>query len=351
MAKKVRTPEEVQASMEKKAAKRKLFFGTFTKALALFLALAMSYSLATIAFTPSGVSVAGGNATQNSESGDNSDDENLFGDGNESNGGSNNESNNGDSSNNGGSSGDNNTANGNTSNGGSSNGSSSSSSGVSKEEVVKLLNDATKKVVNGSYKWTRKCWYTKEVDVGNATSTLNGIIQKIDPNADVGSVVGNFLGITGKESDPAWENKVTNGKPGENMPEKYMLKAFALTVSDIKGWQPSGNKYSLQLNACKNPQKDGKNALHHVTNDFITLQEVKDGVAGALGSLSGLLTVQSCDVEFTKILVVAEVENGNLKSVQISYSMNVKSLNLKATALPITGKGAGDMICTYSDFS
>ena len=30
MAKKVLTPEEVQAKLEKKAAKRKLFFGTFT---------------------------------------------------------------------------------------------------------------------------------------------------------------------------------------------------------------------------------------------------------------------------------------------------------------------------------
>ena len=112
-----------------------------------------------------------------------------------------------------------------------------------------------------------------------------------------------------------------------------------------------GNKYTFQLNACNNPQKDGKNALNHVTNDFITLTEVQEGVAGALGAAGNLLKVESCDVDFTSIVVTAVIDGGNLKSVQISYSMNVKALNLKATLIPITGKGAGDMICTYSNFS
>ena len=51
MAKKNYTPEEMQAKAEKKAANCKIFFGTFTKALAVFLAVVIAWSLVTIAFT------------------------------------------------------------------------------------------------------------------------------------------------------------------------------------------------------------------------------------------------------------------------------------------------------------
>ena len=50
MAKKNFTPEEMQAKAEKNAANCKLFFGTFTKALAVFLAIVIAWSLVTIAF-------------------------------------------------------------------------------------------------------------------------------------------------------------------------------------------------------------------------------------------------------------------------------------------------------------
>ena len=77
MAKKVRTPEEVQAKLARKANKRKIFFGTFTKALAFFLAIAMVYSLAIIAFTPATLptTVVGG-STNNG--GDSTDEGSLF---------------------------------------------------------------------------------------------------------------------------------------------------------------------------------------------------------------------------------------------------------------------------------
>ena len=336
MAKKVLTPEEFQAKLEKKTAKRNLFFGTFTKALAFFLAIAIVWSLAAIAFAPAiggGTVVNGGNQTQqggNDAVGGNDNVVDFGGSGS------------GDSSST--PSGD----------------SSSTPSGdagaadTSKADAIKAVNDATAKVYKGNYKWERKCYFTSPIDVGNATDTLNGIIQGVDENADLNSVVGGFLGITGTKDDPAWTADVKGGKlPAESKMnnEKYLMKAFALTEGDVMQYKVDGNKYMFQLNACNNPQKDGNNALHHVTNDFITLTEVQEGVAGALGSAGNLLKVESCDVDFTAIVVTAVIEGGNLKSVTISYSMNVKALNLKATLLPITGKGAGDMICTYSNFS
>ena len=51
MAKKVKTPEEVQAALEKKVAKRAIFFSTFRKALALFLGIAFTFAMVQIAFT------------------------------------------------------------------------------------------------------------------------------------------------------------------------------------------------------------------------------------------------------------------------------------------------------------
>ena len=335
MAKKVLTPEEFQAKLEKKTAKRNLFFGTFTKALAFFLAIAIAWSLAAIAFTPAigGTVVSGGSQTQDggsSSSGGNDGAVDL-----------------------GGSS---TTPDANTPSGGDS-GSSSGDAGSadnSKADAIKAVNDATAKVYKGNYKWERKCYFTSPIDVGSATSTLNGIIQGVDENASIDSVVGGFLGITGTKDAPAWTADVKGGKlPAESKmdQEKYLMKAFALTEGDVMQYKVDGNTYMFQLNACNNPQKDGANALNHVTNDFITLKEVQDGVAGALGSAGSLLKVESCDVDFSAIVVKAVIEGGNLKSVSISYSMNVKALNLKATLLPITGKGAGDMICTYSNFS
>ncbi len=338
MAKKVLTPEEYQAKLAKKAAKRELFFGTFTKALALFLAIALVWALAAIAFTPTLGTVANGNGAQTQTN----------------NGGNNNGGNNGGAVNLGGTntpSGETNTPSGDTNTPSGDNG---AASGVSKADAVKAINDATAKVYKGNYKWERKCYFTSPIDVGSATDTLNGIIQGVDENADLNSVVGGFLGITGTKDDPAWSADVKGGKlpaEGRMNNEKYLMKAFALTEGDVMQYKVEGNKYMFQLNNCNNPQKDGKNALHHVTNDFITLTEVQEGVAGALGSAGNLLKVESCDVDFTSIVVTAEIADGALKSVQISYAMNVKALNLKATLLPITGKGAGDMICTYSNFS
>lgn len=350
MAKKNYTPEEMQAKMDKKSANCKLFFGTFTKALAVFLAVVIAWSLVAIAFTaPSmGGTVVAGTATNNSTSTDNNsgstdapvtEDENLLG-------------------------GDETTdvpagdettdtpAGDETTDAPA--GDDAPAAAATKADVAKLLNEVTAKAAKGSYKWTRKSWFTKELDVGNATGTLNKVIQMVDENATLDSVVGGFLSISGKESDPAWEGQVKNGKlpaEGKMNKDKFLLKGFTLTEADIKDMAVSGNTYKLQLNACKTPLKDGKNALHHVTNDFIVCSEVAEGVSDALGSLGNLVTINSLDVDYTAILVTAVVENNALKSVEISYTMTVNSLKLKAMGMNVDGNGAGKMVCTYSNFA
>ncbi len=346
MAKKNYTPEEMQAKMDKKSANCKLFFGTFTKALAVFLAVVIAWSLVAIAYTaPSmGGTVVAGPATNNSTSTDNNsgstdapitEDENLLGDDTTNDVVTDDEV-----------AGDDATGDGTTSD--------APAAATSKADVAKLLNDVTAKAAKGSYKWTRKSWFTKKLDVGNATGTLNKVIQMVDENATLDSVVGGFLSISGTESDPAWEGQVKNGKlpaEGRMKEDKFLLKGFTLTEADIKDMVVSGNTYKLQLNACKTPLKDGKNALHHVTNDFITKDEVAKGVADGLGSLGNLVTINELDVDYTAILVTAVVENNTLKSVEISYTMTVNSLKLKAMGMNVDGNGAGKMVCTYSNFA
>ncbi len=338
MAKKNYTPEEIQAKMDKKSNNCKVFFGTFTKALAVFLAVVIAWSLVVISFTaPSvGTGSAGvatnNNSTNTDGSGDSSgsaipDDDSMLPDD-----PALPEDPSGDASGDAGDAGD------------------SSAAKATAADVAKLLNDATAKAKGGSYKWARKCWYTSPLDVGNYTDTLNGIIQRVDENASLDSVVGGFLGITGKENEPGWDAAVKGGKcPAETkMKDKHLLKAFALTEADIKDFRVSGNTYTVQLNAVKSPQKDGKNALHHITNDFITKDEVAQGVAEGLGGLSNLIKINSLDVDFTQILITAVIENGALKSVKISYTMTVNELNLTATVAKIKGSGAGKMECSYT---
>ncbi len=342
MAKKNFTPEEVKAKIEKKEAKTNLFFGTFTKALAVFLALVIAYSLVSVAFTLPSMILGGGSSTAVQGGNDSTtpggdvatpDDDVLI------------DEPTGDDATT--PDGDATTPDG----GDATTPDGSAPAAATKADVAKLLNEVTAKAAKGNYKWARKSWYTKPLDVGSATGTLNKVIKMVDENATLDSVVGGFLSISGAESDPAWEGDVKGGKlpaEGRMNNEKFLLKAFSLTEADIKVMQVKGNTYSVQLNACKSPQKDGSNALNRVTNDFITKDEVAKGVADGLGSLGNLVTVNALDVDFTAILVTAVVENNALKTLTISYTMTVNSLKLKAMGINVDGNGAGKMTVTYT---
>ena len=312
MAKKVLTPEEVQAKLEKKAAKRKLFFGTFTKALAFFLAIAMVYSLAIIAFTPQTITT--GAPTQSGSTSNGFDD---YDDG---------------SSNAG------NAGTGDAGNAGNAGTGDAGNAGNADQtaDVIKAFNDATAKAAGGSYHWARKGEFTKDVAIDPAVMTkmVNGIITAIDSNSSLNSVVGGFIGIADKEAD------VVGGQAPEGMDAKYLLKASTITAADVKSATVSGNQYTIKIKDTANPSANS--AMGRVTGDFITIAEVNKSIADFTTAIS---VKESSQANYKNMVIVATIENGNLTNLTYSYEFEA-TLDLSIGA---KGTGAAKITATYSN--
>lgn len=332
MAKKNYTPEEMQAKAEKKAANCKIFFGTFTKALAVFLAVVIAWSLVTIAFTaPSmGGTVVAGTATNNGGSTSTDDvggndvdapaDENLLG-------------------------GDETTdtpADDETSDAPAGDENADAPAGnkeMTKADVIKLFNETSAKAAKGSYKLSRVGKIVKNIDVGSATNALNSIIKGVDENASLDTVVGGFLGI----KDPI-NAVVTNGK-GEGFDGKYMIKAMALTEADVQDFAVNGDKYTVQIKACTNP--NANSALAHATNDYVTFPEVNASIAKEVGSAVKIVEGES-QANYTKILFTATIVDGKMTNLEYSYTFSA-SLKIKLTVMPATGTGETDITGKYTN--
>lgn len=332
MAKKNYTPEEMQAKAEKKAANCKIFFGTFTKALAVFLAVVIAWSLVTIAFTaPSmGGTVVAGTATNNGGSTSTDDvggndvdapaDENLLG-------------------------GDETTdtpADDETSDAPAGDENADAPAGnkeMTKADVIKLFNETSAKAAKGSYKLSRVGKIVKNIDVGSATNALNSIIKGVDENASLDTVVGGFLGI----KDPI-NAVVTNGK-GEGFDGKYMIKAMALTEADVQDFAVNGDKYTIQIKACTNP--NANSALAHATNDYVTFPEVNASIAKEVGSAVKIVEGES-QANYTKILFTATIVDGKMTNLEYSYTFSA-SLKIKLTVMPATGTGETDITGKYTN--
>lgn len=334
MAKKNYTPEEMQAKSEKKSANCKLFFGTFTKALAVFLAIVVAWSLVTIAFVaPSlGGTVVAGTATNNggSTNTDNSgsvdapatDDENLLG-GNDSTDVPADDDATTDAP-----AGDDATTD-----------APAGDKKLTKADVIKLFNETSAKAAKGSYKLSRVGKVTKRIDVGSATDTLNGIITGVDKNASLDTVVGGFLGI----KDPI-NAVITNGK-GEGFDGKYMLKAMTLTEADVQDFAVNGDKYSVQIKACKNP--GANSALAHATNDYVTFPQVNESIAKEVGNLVKVVEEES-RADYTKILFTATIVDGKMTNLEYSYTFSA-SLKIKLTLMPANGTGEAEITGKYTN--
>lgn len=230
--------------------------------------------------------------------------------------------------------------------------------GLSKADAIKLLNDATAVAAKGSYDWKRSCEYEKTngkdlivttSSGSDATDTLDGIIHKVDSNASLGSVVGNFIGI-GSKDGKAKGGKFVADENGKTPDEKYLLKAMSLDETSVKDFIQEADVYKFQLNACNDPKKDGGNALHRVTDDFITHEEVSQGIKDGLGGLSSLLSLENSKVTFSNITVFATIKGGKLTSLEISYDF-VAELNLKATIVGINGNGKAKTKIVYSNIA
>lgn len=203
---------------------------------------------------------------------------------------------------------------------------------LTKADYAALFNAESAKAAKGTYNWVRECRFTKDIDVGNSTSTLNSIIKAVDANADLNSVVGGFLGVgnaTGTQKDAG----------------KYALIAMNLKESDIKDVQISLGQITLLLNNSHNPSKGGDTPFNHVSNDFVTEDEVKKSIA----EVTTAITVNSCTFNYYDVAITADVdENGKPESLRISYKMSA-TMGLKVAVANVNGSGEIETKIKYTD--
>ncbi len=203
-----------------------------------------------------------------------------------------------------------------------------------KAQLAALFNAETAKAAKGTYKWTRECKFTKDINVGNATATLNTIIKSVDANADLNSVVGDFIGVgnaNGNQSDAG----------------KYAIIAMNLKESDIKDIQKSKEQITLILNDSKNPSVGGDTTFNHVSNDFVTKKDVVD--ATVANGVSNLMTVNDFYALYHDVKVTARIDNkGNPTELWIAYKMYA-SMGFKVTSMTMSGNGEVETKLEYTD--
>ena len=206
--------------------------------------------------------------------------------------------------------------------------------GMTKAEFVAFLNAETTKIAkSGSYDLTRDCQYVDSIDVGGATSVLNKIIQAIDENSDLNSVVGDFLGIGTKKGS----------YPQNYLNDDYQIKATNLTVSDLANYTASNGVYSFTLSDVTNPKKTGATSFSKFTNDFMTHEEVVDSIS----EVTTAIKVNSSNVNYKNIKVTVTVTEDKITNIRYSYAFDA-TLELQAV-IKITGKGSAETTAEFSN--
>ena len=219
------------------------------------------------------------------------------------------------------------------------------STGVDAAAAAEAINAATAKAVAAGYHWTRTAEYTEPVDVGNATGALNKIIQGIDSEADLNSVVGGFIGIGDKEMDIA-----KGGNAAEQIEyhgENYALQATSLQASDLKNLKVDGNTYTFEVENASSPQTDKSTAMSRLTNDILT----QDQVSTEIKNFVSAANLNSAAIEYSNIKATVVIEDGTLKEFKYSYDGKVTELNIKIAIVSVNGKGAMHVEGAYTNFA
>ena len=219
------------------------------------------------------------------------------------------------------------------------------STGVDAAAAAEAINAATAKAVAAGYHWTRTAEYTEPVDVGNATGALNKIIQGIDSEADLNSVVGGFIGIGDKEMDIA-----KGGNAAEQIEyhgENYALQATSLQASDLKNLKVDGNTYTFEVENASSPQTDKSTAMSRLTNDILTQDQVSTEIKNFISAAN----VNSAAIEYSNIKATVVIEDGTLKEFKYSYDGKVTELNIKIAIVSVNGKGAMHVEGAYTNFA
>ena len=210
---------------------------------------------------------------------------------------------------------------------------------MTKAEFVKFLNAETAKIAkSGNYGLLRKCYYTRSIDVGGFTDILNGVIQKVDANADLDSVVAGFIGI----------GETKGNVPKDSIDPNYKVKASTLTEADLGNFKANNGTYTFTLANAKDPKKTGTTPFSRFTDNFFTEEEVAARIAKELADVGNLITVAGSEVDYTNIKVEVKVADGKITSIKYGYSMDA-TLILKVAIAKITGTGAGNMETIYSN--
>ncbi len=201
-------------------------------------------------------------------------------------------------------------------------------------EFLAFFNAETAKIAeSGSYALTRECSYVKPIDVGGATNVLNGIIGAIDDNSNLDSVVGDFLGIGVTKSYV----------PEDDVDSNYKLKATTLKEEDLVSFTADNGTYTFTLANASNPKKTGATSFSRLTNDFITHEEVVDGIAG----FTTAVKVNETTVNYKNIKVTVKVADGKITDISYSYDFDA-TIELKAV-VTINGTGAAKTAVSYTN--
>ena len=323
------TPEEIEAKKARKKEKRIIFGKTFERAIVWLLAVVLVYSVTYISLNNKGVAAVSATPAQG---------------GSQNAGGSASKSDWDTSANGSGSSqsGSQSSTSGDNASGGNA---AAAEAGVDAAAAAEAINAATAKAVAAGYHWTRSAQYTQPIDVGNATGALNKIIQGIDSEADLNSVVGGFIGIGDKEMDI--EKGGSAAEQIEYHGENYALQATALQAGDLKNLKVDGNTYTFEIENASSPQHDKSTAMSRFTNDFLTQDEISSEIKGFISAAS----VNSAAIEYSNIKATVVIEDGTLKEFKYSYDGNVAELNIKVAIVSVNGKGAMHVDAAYTGFA
>lgn len=323
------TPEEIEAKKARKKEKRIIFGKTFERAIVWLLAVVLVYSVTYISLNNKGVAAVSATPAQSGS-------QNAGGTASKSDWDT---SANGSGSSQSGSQG---STSGDNASGGNA---AAAEAGVDAAAAAEAINAATAKAVAAGYHWTRSAQYTQPIDVGNATGALNKIIQGIDSEASLDSVVGGFLGIGDKEMDI--EKGGSAAEQIEYHGENYALQATALQAGDLKNLKVDGNTYTFEIENASSPQHDKSTAMSRFTNDFLTQDEISSEIKGFISAAS----VNSAAIEYSNIKATVVIEDGTLKEFKYSYDGNVAELNIKVAIVSVNGKGAMHVDAAYTGFA
>ena len=301
------TPEERQARETRKKEKRKLFGDTFVRACVFFLAVAFVYSVTYVAFGQ-GTTIYQSVQASGTASGGSA---------------------------------------GTSTGGGSTSTDTAAPVSNEAEEAAKAINEATAAAAAAGYTWNRTSEFTKDIDVGGSTATnaINTVIQAVDSNANINSVVGGFIGIGTKDATIAKGADAATeiGYHGDS----YKLKATSLEAADLQGLTKNGDTYTFTLANADTPKKDGATALNRLTDDIVTQEEVSAEIQEQVGSS---ITVSSLVGTYSNIKVEVTITDGKLQKLTYSYDAEVTELGLKVAILTVKGTGAMHTEATYSNF-